>query len=288
MDTKPDGRRLKKADEDSRGIERKGTVRTDGNKFKEIFSLFIPLLISMVGLSIDIAGIVGTASGLLVAKIVSFIGFAAFTVMVIIIYRQAKVAKVWRITSLVSLFTITAVFFTWVGTWVIPPQVFVDASSFPVEKGNVEAIPYHGTQWGKEGTGNTTVSSSLKNWHMSTTYNVTYDLPDTDSFSGLSLYFAQPIDVSEYRYLEFYVTFDCPDARVRVVMKEDESTSDGVILGDGTVIRAITEEQFVRLDLMKYFPNVSHKSVRKIDFDVNNSFTSGHHEYHIRDVHFAK
>ncbi len=260
-----------------------GKVRVSWKVIEKI-ALIVAILAGLTGAISDWASL---AASPFWVRIISIAGYLLSVLLILAIISDAKTHPGWQMSLLVVLFVWTGAFFLWVGTWLIPPQVVEDARSFPVERGNVEAFLYQGVDFGKGGTGNYSVASSLQNGHISIAYHVSYNLPEAESFAGVSLYFAQPIDVSGYRYLELKTRFGCPDARFMVILKESEAIFNGVTLGDGKIVDAKTEDQIVRLELSKYYPNVNHKSIRKIDFHADNTFVQGYHEFTVSDIRFT-
>jgi hypothetical protein len=269
------------------GCEKNIVDKTPTSKTWEIIERVAIAVSILAGLSGGINDLISITSSLFWMHFISVSGFLVSVLIILIVWNGNKTRSGYRALP-IFLLVWTAVFSGWVGTWIIPSQVITDSQSYPIEKGNVQAINYRGLDFGKQGDSNFSVTSSLQDRHFSTTYHIKYNLPPEESFAGVSLYFAQPIDISNYKYLEFKVRFDGTDGRFRIVLKESETIFDGVTIGDGTIIIAKADEQIVQLELNKYFPGVNYKSIRKIDLHVDNTFISGSHYFDVGDVRFIR
>jgi hypothetical protein len=266
--------------------------KTEGDKKQtlEVVVLVTPLIISLIGLLVNISGIVDSPSWNTFLKIMAWVAFIGFGILVLLIQKRLAIAPFWRTISLILFFLLSGAFFTWFGSWFIPPQVLEDSRTFTIEMGAPIASTYQGVDFAnvQSGTANTWTQTSLANGHVITTYEISYDLPNSDSFAGIDLYFQQPIDISQYNYLELKIRFEGPNGRLRIVMKESEQIYNDVILGDGNILAATTQDQNVRLDLAKFFPTVNHKSIRKIDLDASGYFVTGKHWARISEIRFTK
>jgi hypothetical protein len=189
------------------------------------------------------------------------------------------------------LFVVTACYFTWIGTWIGARTILIDANAYPIEQGSVTASVWEGTHAAPPvgGTGKLSVTSDTSEGMYRTSYKFAYDIPsDGEAWAGATLAFPQPMNFADYNSLEFTIVFGCPDARLRLYVQDAYGKRNSVILGDGSIIKATTQPQTVTLPLKTLFPDVARSSIKLIDLDTNNSFTTGSHYLTISDIHFQK
>jgi len=157
----------------------------------------------------------------------------------------------------------------------------------PLEKVSVMSIYFYPKVNPGVGYSGTTLDN--RNGKQSLSYWLEYDLPQTgDAFTGISLNFLEPVDVSAYKTIEFTVLFSDEQARFRLFLKDAYNEEDFVILGDGNIVSAKNLLQTVSIPLATYFPSVARTAIKEIDIDVNNYFAQGKHDLTVSNIAFRK
>jgi len=165
-----------------------------------------------------------------------------------------------------------------------------DSAVFPIERAPVSAGLYEGVkdpQIGK-GTGSLEVTSATLDDQIATSYKLYYSIPkDGDAYAGISLWFSEPQDLTEYKYIELTISFGDNQARCRLFIKDSFTGYGFVMLGDGNIVSAKQDEQTIKIPL-KSFSSISRKLVKDLDFDVNGDFVRGDNSFTVSNIRFLK
>lgn len=140
-----------------------------------------------------------------------------------------------------------------------------------------------------QGSGYLGITSDSRDGIVNTSYKLDYDLPkDGNAYAGVALWFPEPVDLSNYNFIELKVSFADDQARFRLFIKDAFNGQDSVTLGDGKIVDAKLQPQTISLPLKTFFPSVAKKSVRELDLDTNNLFTQGKHTFTVSQIQFRK
>jgi hypothetical protein len=165
-------------------------------------------------------------------------------------------------------------------------------ATYPIEKApTMTSILYEGARNPdiNQGTGVLETTYDTREGKTNTVYSLNYDLPqEGDAYSGVALWFAEPLDLSEYNFIELTISFSDDQSRCRFFIKDGFKGEDFVLLGDGSIISAKTQPQVIKLGLSDYFPAVARKAIREIDLDANNYVTQGNHSFKVSKIQFSK
>jgi hypothetical protein len=228
--------------------------------------------------------------GLRIASVVGFI--ICFLSVIWLAFKATGVKARWRWAGLVSLYGITALYCVWVGSWIgTSRRLVVDRKVFPIERASVTSFLYQGVDNPEvgQGRGLLQVTSALSDGEFSTSYKLEYDMPaDGDAYAGVSLWFPEPQDLTQYTSVELTIGFGDDQARCRLFIKDSFGGDNSVLLGDGSIVSARLEEQTIQIPLKTYFPYVALSSVREIVLDANNTFVQGKHSFTVSKIRFRK
>ena len=161
---------------------------------------------------------------------------------------------------------------------------------FPIEKAPVSAGLYEGVKDPATGggAGYLEVTSALSDEQIATSYKLYYSIPkDGEAYAGISMWFSEPQDLSEYQFIELTISFGDDQARCRLFIKDSFEGYGVVTLGDGDIVSANKSEQTIKIPL-KSFASLSRKFVKKLDFDVNSSFVRGENSFTVSKIRFLK
>ncbi len=140
-----------------------------------------------------------------------------------------------------------------------------------------------------EGKGWFEVSSKLDDGTFDSSYTLTYDIPSgSKGHAGIFIWFNNPQDFTRYKYIELKIKFRDQNGRCRFILKDSFKVYGDVVLGDGKVITATTDEQTVTLEISKYFSNIALNSVREIDLDANGYFFDGANSFTVSHIRLVK
>ena len=222
----------------------------------------------------------------------SIAAFLLFTVGILWFSVRSSVAAIWRWASLVILYIFSALFFIWTGTWLTDSSgVLVEKGSFAPEQASAKVFRYQGVDDPTvgEGTGWFEVSTTLSNRTLETSYTLDYDIPlGSKGYAGIALWFANPQDFTDYDYVELRIKFADENGRCRFILKDSFGGYGDVVLGDGKVITASSDEQVVRIEIAKYFSHIALNSAREIDLDANGYFFDGVNTFTISRIRLIK
>jgi hypothetical protein len=218
--------------------------------------------------------------------------FALFVIGALWFFIKSTFSPFLRWASLVILFISSAFYFAWVGTWVTESsKIMVEKGKFAPEQVAAKVSLYQGVDDPSigEGTGWFEVSSKLGEGTFDTSYTLAYDIPPgSKGYTGIVIWFTNPQDFTEYKYVELKIKFRDPNGRCRFILKDSFKIYDDVVLGDGKVITATTDEQPVILEISKYFSNIALNSVKEIDLDANGYFFDGSNSFTVSHIRLVK
>jgi len=224
--------------------------------------------------------------------IFSVAAFLLFVVGVLWFFSQSNVATIWRRGSLVLLYIFSSFFFMWVGTWYTDSsQVMIEKGAFAPEQASATAFGYQGVDdpTSGEGRGRFEVSTTVSKGTFETSYRLDYDIPSSsNAFAGIDIWFVNPQDLSDFNYIEMQIKFHDENGRCRFILRDGFGGIGEVILGDGKIIFASSDEQIVRLEIGKYFPNIAQNSVREIILDAHGYFFYGNNSFTVSGIRFLK
>jgi hypothetical protein len=205
--------------------------------------------------------------------------------------------KVLVAISLVVIAFIAGYFYSqWRASSAEPPSDTVDGRL------EIDAIPFTLDHWVWAELESETgwVYMSLINGPDNTrSYKLDFTLPSTATkYSGAGIVFkfpeSDPIDLTEYEFVELDITFGCPEVRCQLEMNDISGAEASVLLGmgmqyaQGIDAYSTGDTQTIRIPLEQYFGIINLKVIQEMGCTVNTGLIQDYHHFQINQIAFVK
>lgn len=183
------------------------------------------------------------------------------------------------IIGAVALILVTILGFIWQSYREGPPESRSSLSMLPVEEIPGYYFSYSGSDEGLGGT----ASMMVVGGEIPPAYLLSYELPENDqpSYAGISFYFDEGVDISDYKKIEFNIRFQDGGELIDLYLKDLSGVGDSFrVTSSGTGEMNIS----VQLD---YFSSVNLNAIREVVFNVNGSFERGVQDVVIKNIRFV-
>lgn len=130
-------------------------------------------------------------------------------------------------------------------------------------------------------------------------YRLDFTLPTTATdYSGAGISFKfpapEPIDLTEYEFIELDITFESPEVRCQLEMNDITGAEASVLLGmgvpyaQGIDVHSTGNTQTIRIPLEQYSGTVNLKVIEEIGCTVNTDLVQDYHYFQIHQIAFVK
>jgi hypothetical protein len=159
---------------------------------------------------------------------------------------------------------------------------------FPSNIFRIEKVGVHVSSFGGNQNGNKfIVGFNYDGDKVNTYYKFDFDSPaPNDPPVGFDIRFYDPVDLSNYDYLELDITFSDSQTRCKLCLDDNSGNTQCVVLSEDDYTEQ--GDQTIRMPVKTFFPLISRKSVKEITFIVDNSLPQENKFFTISDIKFRK